>query len=248
MNYRMVACLCAFALLRWLPIAFAQEPEKALVGYWPFEEAAGLNLKDASGGGHDGLIMNESHGVRRVPGRSGGALEFDGGDTTVRGQSGAAVLPGMGEMPWRQGLTVALWLKLNKLDRPATYELLSNSKDDRGPGFRFMIGWLSLWLRSGEGGNGKTWGAGTESANWQLRTDQWYHLAATYDAERFRVYIDGALAAESEPLPLTDGESNLYLGSYRGGYAYGLHGVIDEVRLYNYARSPAEIMLDARLL
>ena len=35
----------------------------------------------------------------------------------------------------RKGLTVALWVSLTRLDRPGTYELVSNTKDDRGPGW-----------------------------------------------------------------------------------------------------------------
>jgi hypothetical protein len=31
------------------------------------------------------------------------------------------------------------------------------------------------------------------------------------------------------------------------GYAYGLNAVVDDLRLYDYARSPAQVILDARL-
>ena len=77
---------------------------------------------------------------------------------------------------------------------------------------------------------------------------EWYHMAGTYDGAIFRVYVDGALAGQSEgQLALTPGESTVWVGAYRGGYAYGLDALVDDVRLYDYARSPAQVMMDAKL-
>jgi Concanavalin A-like lectin/glucanases superfamily len=134
------------------------------------------------------------------------------------------------------------------LDRAGTYELLSNTVADRGPGFRFALFWSGLWLRSGEGRQGKTWGAQTNPSTAQFKPGLWYHLAATYDGSIFRVYVDGVLAGQSEPnLTLTPGKPSLDLGGYGAGYAYGLNAVVDEVRVYDYPRSEAEIILDAKL-
>lgn len=237
----------ALLLLALAAVMTAQADDK-LAGYWPFEETAGMAVLDASNLGHGGEIMNEGRGVKRVPGRVGCGLEFAAGEPNQRGRDGAVALQGMGEMDWSQGLTVEAWVLFHKLDRPATYELVSNTRDDRGPGWRLIVSWQSLWLRSGEGAGGKTWGAATNATAVQFRTGQWYHLAGTYDGKVFRVYVDGALAGESEgDLPLTKGDAVTYLGSYRGGYAYGLNGVMDEVRLYNKARTAEEIMAEARL-
>ena len=157
------------------------DAEKRLVGYWPFEEREGLRVEDASGAGRHGEILNDSRGVQRVAGRNGGALQFAGGDPNARGAAGCLALPGLKEQDWSKGLTVELWARFTALDRPATYEMVSDTRDDRGPGFRFMVSWLSLWLRSGEGGGGKTWGAGTDANVTPLRPGEWYHLAGTYD-------------------------------------------------------------------
>lgn len=229
-------------------LALAQAPAGKLVGYWPFEEASGMVLNDASGGSAAGQIANDGRGVKRVLGRNGGALEFDGGDPTGRNVAGAVGLSGLDAVDWSKGLTVEAWVKFSQLDRPATYELVANSVDDRGPGFRFNVSWQSLWLRSGEGGAGKTWGAASNPSNTRLEPGQWYHLAATYDGSLYRVYVDGLLAGQSEPgLTLPPGEKTIWLGSYHGGYAYGFNGVMDDVRLYDYARTPAEVIHDARL-
>ena len=236
------AILCAVATA----LASAQEGERKLVGYWPFEEREGLKVEDASGSGHLGEILNAAQGVKRVTGRRGGALEFSGGDPNARNQAGCVALPGFDQVDWAKGMTVEMWVCLTKLDRPATYELVSNTVSDRGPGWRFVIFWQSLVLRTGDGE--KTWGAGTEPSLTQLKTGEWCHLAGTYDGSVFRVYADGVLAGESQgKQSLTRGDNTLYLGAYRGGYAYGLNALVDDLRLYNYARTPAQIILDARL-
>ncbi|MHB8995229.1 MAG: LamG domain-containing protein [Armatimonadota bacterium] len=220
-----------------------------VVGYYPFEEPTGLAVVDASGLGHHAEIMNEFRGVRRVTGRTGGALEFTAGDPKVRSQAGCVALHGVDTAEFSNRLTVELWAQFTKFVREQTYELVSNSKGDRGPGFRFGFSYQSLWLRSGEGGSGKTWGAQTSSAAFVPKVGEWYHLAGTYDGSVFRVYVDGVLMGQSEPnLSLTPGQATVFLGSYSGGYAYGFDGVMDDVRLYNYPRSASQVALDAKLM
>lgn len=224
------------------------DPDGAPVGFWRFDEPDGLDLLDASGNGHKGEILNNSRGVERVDGRNGGALSFSAGDQKQRGKAGGARLLGLDGLSWSQGLTVALWVKFTSINRPDTYELVSNTVADRGPGFRFVLSWSALSLRSGEGGSGKTWGCGSDATRITLKTGEWYHLAGTYDGSVFRTFIDGALVGESDPgLTLTEGEGTVWVGSYRGGYAYGLTGLVDDLRLYDYARTPAQIIMDAKL-
>lgn len=219
-----------------------------LVGHWRFDEADGEELPDASGSGRHGRILNGSRGVERVAGRRGGALKFTGGDPANRDVSGCSAIPGMGDMDWSKGITIEVWVRFTGMDRPSTYELVSNSQSDRGRGFRLMLTWLRLAFRSGEGGNGETWGATTVSSETSVRTGEWYHVAASYAGGVFRVYLDGALVAESEEaLALTGGEPTIWLGAYRAGYAYGLSGLLDELKLYDYARTPVQIAADAKL-
>ncbi len=223
-------------------------PQQPPVGFWRFDEPDGLDLVDTSGNGRKGEIVNNSQGVERTDGRNGGALALDGGDTKERGKAGGVRLLGLEGVDWSQGLTVELWVQFTHINRPDTCELVSNSIGDRGPGFRFTLAWSMLGMRSGEGGSGNTWGCGSDPAKITLKTGEWYHLAGTYDGSVFRAYIDGALVAESqEGLSLTKGDGTIFVGSYRGGYAYGLNGLVDDLRLYDYARTPAQIVIDAKL-
>lgn len=78
-------------------------------------------------------------------------------------------------------------------------------------------------------------------------TQTWYCVVVTYDDTAFRMYIDGVL---KHTVPKTGGSTGtstegLAIGANRFSnytqYPYWLNGVIDDLRLYNRALSPAEI-------
>ena len=82
--------------------------------------------------------------------------------------------------------------------------------------------------------------------NTPLTTGLWYHVAATYDGTTWRLYLNGQLDAEltvGEP-PRFDSIQHAALGTAlnSSGSPEGyLDGVLDEVRVWNYARSLMEI-------
>lgn len=75
----------------------------------------------------------------------------------------------------------------------------------------------------------------------------WVHLAGTYDGSAVRAYINGDLVAET-PLTgaLCDGNDSLYFGLYgwRGTGSEFVHGFLDEVRIWNVARSSEDLKQD----
>lgn len=71
--------------------------------------------------------------------------------------------------------------------------------------------------------------------------NQWTHIAATFDGETMRIFIDGVLDAEQSfgPFSILPNTDNLRIGrSYQ--YAF-FNGKIDEIRLWNIARNQSEI-------
>ena len=153
----------------------------------------------------------------------------------------------MTDVDFTQGVTVEVWVKFTAINRAQAYEIVSNTVSDRGKGFRLMLSWLCLRFGSGEGGSGKSWGAATSAAKTKIEPNVWYHLAATYNDKAYTVYLDGQEVARAECPPMTEGHKKVFIGAYNGGYAYGFDGVVDEVKIYNYARPAADILADARL-
>lgn len=74
----------------------------------------------------------------------------------------------------------------------------------------------------------------------------WHHVAASYDGTTWRLYLDGALDGESaaRATPRADSIQHFGLGTMLNstGAASGrLHGALDEVRVWDRARTASEI-------
>ena len=74
-----------------------------------------------------------------------------------------------------------------------------------------------------------------------LQTDRWYHIAGTYDGSSMVLYLDGQMVASNQVGAAVIGNSSpLYLG-FNDAWPFYLTGQMDDVRLWNYARTEAEI-------
>ena len=73
-----------------------------------------------------------------------------------------------------------------------------------------------------------------------ISNGSWYHVAATYDGNYQKIYINGTLVKTSSDLNtvLPSGTSNYYIGLSTEAY---FAGRIDEVRIWNDVRTAAEI-------
>jgi hypothetical protein len=238
-SYLIVGSVCS--------LTGADQVDKKPVGVWKFDESEGVQVKDSSENGVNGTISKDMLNVKRVEGKSGMALSFNLNDK----KNGAVVLPGVAEKNgyFAKGMTVEAWIKMNStLKREGTFEIVSNTVSDRGPGVRLLITWGMLALRSGEGDeSGKTWEASSKPSTHAMKPDVWYHVAGVYDGSVFSVYLDGELVGQSEPeKTLTKGTPDIYIGSYNNGYAYGFDGLIDEVAIYDYPRTAVQILGDSK--
>jgi hypothetical protein len=99
----------------------------------------------------------------------------------------------------------------------------------------YWVGVCGNTLRSYLAGTGSSKDGGT------VPTSQWTHIAVTYDGVNRRHYINGELAAtfpESGALPTNS--SNVRIGS-DAAWDFPPQGAIDEVRLWNVARTVEQI-------
>jgi uncharacterized repeat protein (TIGR02543 family) len=73
-----------------------------------------------------------------------------------------------------------------------------------------------------------------------INNEQWHHIAGTYDGTTLRLYVDGNLAnsAVTTLNTVSDGTFQIALAEGAGWY---YHGQVDEVRVWNVARSAEDI-------
>jgi hypothetical protein len=205
-------------------VAKADDPD--LVAYWKFDDGSGTTAFDSTGNGNDGVFVGDP---KWVPGKLGGALEFDGDDYLNCGNDPSLEI--------RDQITIAFWFKVEAFQN--TWEAFFSKGD-------------SAYRVSRGGGNGDATHMGitgtTASPSWFNGTvivtgGDWHHLAATYDGTEGRIYIDGVLdvtypstgqiAIETDPL---------WIGNNSQNTSRQLHGLMDDVRLYSRALRDVEIL------
>jgi len=77
-----------------------------------------------------------------------------------------------------------------------------------------------------------------------IQDGEWHFLAGTWDGATIRLYIDGdADASLNCEGTLTPNDAPLFIGA-RGGTVRFVTGELDEIKIYNYALSEAEIQAD----
>ena len=110
--------------------------------------------------------------------------------------------------------------------------------------------WAGNWLffikpKSGQGTKiclaSWAWGPTELWGTTDLQTGTWYHYAATWDGTTRKVYLNGVLEASDVPTGDPIGNTSaLGLGAASGG-TYEFNGTIDDARIWNVVRTPAEI-------
>jgi len=214
------------------------------VGVWCFDEAEGDVAADSSANGNDARLVNPAS-VQRVEGRRGLALSLSAGKPRRCG--GAYVRKLKGYDP-AQGVTLEARVKLKPGTPRKQYNYILSQGPNKGPGFWFGIAYDKLHFRTGDGTT--TWGATSLSErHGGFERDRWYHVAATFDGSAYRLYIDGeeVMAVEEQRGLTVSPRGELAIGCYGSGVANHFNGIIDEARLYNGAKTPEEILKDARL-
>ena len=211
-------------MLTLTPIQIADTVHK-LLAWWKLDEAEGNEAHDSSGNNLIGTLVGDPK-WQPSGGKFGGALKFDGVDDYVE-TNYATDLP-----TW----TVAVWV-----NSPA----VPSSEVPTGPVHRnknYHINWNHSFddFRGAAGVQvSNTWYAASFG---DLKDNTWHHLAATYDGEDFKAYKDGVLITNnSTPSGTPDSENTtMKLGRHS---LYGDHfaGTIDDVRIYSYALSQADI-------
>ncbi len=142
-------------------------------------------------------------------------------------------------------LTIEAWIKLSSTDQIVNIIVKKASIDHAGE----QDGNYYLYVRSHNEIAFYFDGAKVhQTSELDLQKDKWYHVAATFSdlSNEVKIYLDGNIVyEEEETADLQEFDNSLKIG--RGGiHQENFHGIIDEVRIYNYAKTQAQIQEDMR--
>ena len=200
---------------------------------YAFSEGAGTSTADASGGGSNGT----SAGATWTAGRTGNGLSFNGTSSYVD-------LGNPASLQFTSSLTLSAWVYetanvgddgiiVARSSGAAGWEL--KSSPDMGVR-NFAIGVY------GSAGYIGRYSTTVRSLN------TWYHVTGVYDASArtLDIYVNGVLDNGSllgtVPASLVNPGLNANIGRRTGGFY--IKGTLDDVRIYDRALAPAEVVSD----
>jgi len=222
--------LVLFCFLMLAHVALAADP--SLIGWWSLDEDSGTVALDASGQGNDGAL---SENVTWTPdaGRFRGAALYDGADT-------AHIEISASDMSASAG-TVMMWGYLSDPLPAHTTQYFFGHTTQPSYANRIQI-YMDGSTSDLDIGLGGSHTLNTDIVT--LPTASWLHVALTWDAGNYAVYLDGESIATGSYSGLTDIHDIAHIGNDGNPDSQGTEafsGMLDECRLYDRALSQEEI-------
>jgi len=188
---------------------------QSIVAHWKLDETSGSTVSDSAGGDDSGSVNNDAgNQVTDAPwtasGRIGGGL-----DNSVKFYH--IKVPNSARINNLPKYTMALWFKQTTA---GTQSLIKK-------------GDVELYTYSGTI-RASISGIQCDSGL-PISLNTWYHAAVTYDGPTVQIYVNGQLKRTCYPPGLTNtNTADMYIGAENPSTLI-FKGIIDDVRLYNYA-------------
>ena len=202
-----------------------------MAALWKFDETEGSIAGDSSGNNLVGTLIGNPQ-WQPTGGKVGGALEFDGVDDCVDFGSDA-------NLNIANAVTIAAWIKLSE---PAEDQKIVSNQDDLAGGYKFGIYSNKVELEIRDSGNAATINRSVDGGK-DLQPGVWYHVMGVYSQGSYiRTYVNGDLDRElSTAVVLAPTSGTLKIGREPFMDAYFYKGLIDELSIFNYALSEADV-------
>ncbi len=122
------------------------------------------------------------------------------------------------------------------------------SRYDNDQGYKVWIDYTTGYVSFGIDDDG-TWDPDdTATTSTDYKDGSWHHFSAVKTSSAIYLYIDGQLAASDTSLAatgtLTSNSAPLSFGSDEPTNGNYLEGMLDDIRIYNYARSAGQVVED----
>ncbi|MBN1359660.1 MAG: discoidin domain-containing protein [Sedimentisphaerales bacterium] len=193
-----------------------------LAAYWALDG----NATDGSGNGNDGTLMGGA--TWTAGGKVGGALSLNGTDAYANCGNGAT-------LNITEAITLSAWV--NPADANNGQHNPFVTKGDQAYAIKHNTSnQIETFIYD------DNWYTATTDIDDSF-DGEWHHVAATYDGLHLRLYVDGALRATTEHAgSIASATYNVNLGRNAQNTDRLYSGLIDEVRIYNGALSPAQVV------
>jgi hypothetical protein len=211
------------------------------VAHWKFDEGSGTTTYDGTNNNNDGTLgdgtctpgQHPSSCPAWITGKFGSALSFDGVDDYV-------------DVPDTTGsvLDISSSISLEAWVYPRSFPGSDNATVVTKSG--------SYYLSINTSGKAQAYLDGTTNPGYHimdttLTLNAWNHLIWTYDGANVKLYLNGALdktVADTGSISTTNWVLGIGAEKGAGDPFRFFDGLIDDVRIYNYARTADEIALD----
>jgi hypothetical protein len=208
--------------------------------YWPLDEYTGTTVRDTSGNAINGTMTN---GPVWVNGKVGQGIDFDDSDDYITFGNGALnpTLSGA------SAITIQAWLRPDTITSAARNRVINYYVDGTNTGGMININ------ASGNievGGRSVTGDSFQSLAGSAASLGNWYFVSGILDFanDTITLYINGEKTSSSVTFgnsTYTTGTPTLFDGiGSSGNPAEYFGGIIDDVKIYKYARTGAQIAYD----
>ncbi|MGA3284066.1 MAG: sugar-binding protein [Verrucomicrobiota bacterium] len=210
------------------PQAFGNAELAGLIGWWKFDETSGNTAADSSGGNHTGTLVGNAKWSR---GKIGGAIELDGHDSYVRIADKSA-------FNMANEVSVACWVDFRSVPVEWTAIItkgdsswrLSTAHQERK--FHMSVNDYNRNNLDAISLNGST----------AVSDGEWHHVVGVYNGNVMKLYVDGKLDA-TKPWAggIAKNNFDVLIGENAEKKGRCFDGLVDDVRVYNYALPESEI-------
>ncbi|MEA5563699.1 LamG domain-containing protein [Planktothrix agardhii] len=204
--------------------------EPRLLAYYPMSEATGGEVRDHSGNGNNATVSGANWWGCMAPigNINNTVMKFDGVNDYIETSA---------QFPTGNEITIEYWFKGTSF-RSAVRQQEGNNY--------IVAGWDGQHIISSDGGTNAGIKVGDAATN-----GSWHHIAMTWKRNTpngFVSYLDGVLVAQrtsgNVALPTFSTSQPIFLASFSGSSEF-TNGQLAEVRIWNKARTQAEIQADA---
>lgn len=202
-------------------------PGNALVAAYSFDAGSGTSAADASGNANTGTLVNTPTWVN---GRFGQALQFNGTTQYV-------TVPDANSLDLTQSFSISLYVMPTVAHTDFRGLVIKNSLPLNNP---YAL-YASITGECGDGGiagysnvNGVSGPTSVACSATPLQINVWTHLALTWNGTTMTLYKNGvSVATNTQAGYMEPSAATLQIGATEYGEYF--QGLIDEVRIYNFA-------------